>query len=137
MTFDANDRAFLAALADVLIPPGHGFPSASQAGVTAVGLDQVLIFRPDFAAGLKSLLASACGRAPEEFIAEIQQNDPASFGLLAELVPGAYFLNPNVRAQLRYQGQTPRAIDPGSDHLDEGLLQSVIERGPIYRPTPP
>jgi hypothetical protein len=123
-------------LADVFIPAGEGFPSASEAGVANEGLDQVLSFRPELAAGLKKLLASSQGRPPAEFVAELETKDRVSFGLLTELVPGAYFLNPQVRLKLGYQGQGPRPIDPHPDYLDEGLLQSVIDRGPIYRPTP-
>ncbi len=136
MTFDATERALLAALADVLIPPGEGFPSASEAGVAGQGLDQVLAVRPDLANGLKTLLASAAGRSAAEFVAELQTSDPGSFGILTELVPGAYFLNEQVRAKLGYDGQGPRPIDPHPDYLDDGLLQSVLDRGPIYRPTP-
>src|SRR5215510_14382041 len=105
MTFDTNERAVLAGLADVLIPSGQEFPSASEADVAGEGLDQVLSFRPDLAAGLKQVLASARGRPPAEVVAELQKTDPAGFGILAELVPGAYFLNPHVREQLGYQGQ--------------------------------
>jgi len=137
MSFDANERALLAALADVLIPAGEGFPSASQAGVAGDGLDQVLSFRPDLADGLKKVLTAARDHAPAEAIAELQRNDPIGFGVLADLVPGAYFLNPQVRARLGYHGQGPRPIDPRPDYLDEGLLQGVLDRGPIYRPTPP
>jgi hypothetical protein len=136
MNFDANERAVLARLADVLIPAGDGFPSASEAGVAAEGLDQVLSFRPDLTAGLKKLVASAHGRSADEFVVELQRNDPAAFGILTELVPGAYFLNAAVRAKLGYEGQTARPIDPQPDPLAEALLQSVIHRGPIYRPTP-
>ena len=136
MTFDANERAVLAGLADVFIPAGEGFSSASEAGVAGQGLDEVLSVRPDLATGLKRLLASAKGKPAVDFVAELQNKDPASFSLLAELVPGAYFLNPQVRARLSYQGQGPRSIDPRPDYLDDGLLQSVINRGPIYRPTP-
>ena len=136
MTFDATERAVLAGLADVLIPAGDGFSSASEAGVAGQVLDEVLSVRPDLAAGLKKLLASAKGKPAAEFLAELQNVDPASFGLLAELVPGAYFLNPQVRASLGYHGQGPHPIDPRPDYLDDGLLQSVIDRGPIYRPTP-
>lgn len=136
MSIDANERAVLAGLANVLIPAGEGFPSASAAGVAGEGLDQVLAVRPDLAAGLKKLLASATGRPAAEFVAELQTSDPASFGILAELVPGAYFLNPQVRARLGYHGQDAHPIDPRPDYLDDGLLQSVINRGPIYRPTP-
>jgi hypothetical protein len=136
MPFDATERATLAALADVLIPAGNGFPSASEAGVAGEGLDQVLGVRPDLGEGLKRLLAFAQDRPAATVVAELRTNDPASFGLLAELVPGAYFLNPAVRVQLGYHGQGPRPIDPRPDYLDDGLLQSVIDRGPIYRPAP-
>jgi len=136
MTFDPQERALLAGLADVLIPAGDGFPSARQADVADEGLDQVLSFRPDLAAALKSLLAAAPGRPPADLVAEIQAKDPAGFDALAELVSGAYFMNPQVRAALGYQGQTPRPIDPRPDYFEDGLLQSVLDRGPIFRPTP-
>ena len=136
MTFDLTERALLAGLADVFIPAGEGFPSASEAGVAIEGLDAVLSVRPELAVGLKKLLDSARGRPSAEFVAELETKDPGSFGLLTELVAGAYFLNPQVRTRLGYQGQDPRSIDPRPDYLDEGLLQSVIDRGPIYRPTP-
>ena len=135
MIFDTNERTVMAGLADVLIPKADGFPSASEAGVAGEGLDQVLSFRPDLAAGLKKLLDSAQGQPAAAFVAELRKNDPASFGLLAEIVPGAYFLNPEVRARLDYHGQGPRPINPRPEYLDDGLLQSVIDRGPIYRPT--
>lgn len=136
MTFDINERSLLAALADVLIPAGNGFPAASSADVAGDGLDRVLQYRPDFASGLKRLLATADRQPAAEFVAGLNAGDPASFGLLAELVAGAYFLNADVRSRLNYHGQEPRPIDPRPDYLDNGLLQSVLDRGPIYRPTP-
>jgi hypothetical protein len=136
MSFDADERRLLGELADVLIPAGEGFPSASEAGVAGDGLDRVLSFRPDLADGLKRLIAAAQGHSATEFVAETQRDDPARFALLAEFVPGAYFLNPRVREKLGYAGQGGRPIDPRTDYLDDGLLQSVIDRGTIYRPTP-
>ena len=136
MNFDSAERAVLGELADVLIPAGEDFPSASEAGVAGGGLDQVLSFRPDLVDGLKRLIAAARGRSATEFVAELQRDDPVRFALLAEFVPGAYFLNPRVREKLGYAGQGARPIDPHLDYFDDGLLQSVIDRGPIYRPTP-
>ena len=136
MIFDANERLLLGELADVLIPAGDGFPSASEAGVSRVGLDQVLAFRPDLVGGLKRLIAAARGQSPVEFVAELRRTDPPGFALLTEFVPGAYFLNPQVREKLGYAGQGARPIDPRPDYLDDGLLRSVIDRGHIYRPTP-
>ena len=136
MNLTPAERQIFATLADVLIPAGNGFPSASEAGVANGGLDQLLTVRPDLCDSLKSLLFRAKDCSPVEFLRELQTNDPAAFGVVAESVPGAYFLNPDVRAKLKYDGQSARPIDPRADYLDDGLLQSVINRGPIYRPTP-
>ena len=136
MNFDPQERTTLAALADLIIPAGNGFPSASQADVADAGLDQVLAFRPDLGTGLKAVLASAAGHPAVEVVANLRANDPADFGVLTEFVSGAYFLNPQVRRLLGYEGQRPRLIDVGASDLDPTLLQPVIGRGPIYRPTP-
>ena len=136
MTFDEAERATLAALADVLIPASAGFLSASQAGVAGDGLDQVLAVRPDLEPRLKQRLQSSKERDPKDVIRELRVSDPVGFADLAELVAGAYFLNAAVRAELGYHGQVPRSHDTAADHINEELLQSVINRGPIYRPTP-
>lgn len=136
MKIEEEERKILAALADVLIPAGDGFPSASQAGVANEHLDSVLQFRPDLKDGLRNILVNAAGRNPHEFMDEIKTRDEASYEILTELVPGAYFLNEQVRARLSYDGQSPRPIDPRADYLDDDLLQSVIDRGPVFRPTP-
>src|SRR5688572_5540820 len=121
MNLTSAERQLFAALADLLIPAGNDFPSASEAGVASEGLDQLLAVRPDLLDPLKNLLLRAKDRSPPEFLQEIQTNDPAAFAVLAELVPGAYFLNPAVRAQLKYDGQSGRPIDPREDYLDDGL----------------
>ena len=136
MMFDDQDRTLLAQLADVLIPAGGGMPSASQAGVAGIHLDQVLAARPDFAASLRSLLDQARGCDPAEFVAREQRVNSAAFAVLAEFVPSAYFLNDRVRQQIGYAGQTALQLDERPDYLEDGLLDSVIQRGPIYRPTP-
>src|SRR2546430_2504572 len=136
MSIDANESAVFAALADVLIPASEGFPSASEAGVAAEGLDEVLLFRPDVVTGLKNLLTSSRGQPPVEAVAVLQENDPDGFGLLTEIAAGAYFLNPQVLAKLGYTVQEPKPIDLHPDYLDDGLLQAVLNRGPIYRRTP-
>jgi hypothetical protein len=53
-------------------------------------------------------------------------------------VAGAYFLNPEVRRLIGYPGQEARPIEPEDppDYEQDGLLASVVERGPIFRPTP-
>jgi hypothetical protein len=133
MTFDQDQRAALAGLANRLIPAGNGLPSASQADVAGQWLDAVLTARPDLADGLKDLLGKTAGREPAEVVADRRANDPAAFEVLAEIVSGAYFMNPDVQRAIGYTGQGARPIDPRPDYMEDGLLASVIRRGPIYR----
>lgn len=133
----AADRATLERLADVLIPAGDGMPSASEAGIGRDLLDLVLTARPDLHVPLVALLQAGRDRDPGAFVAELQADDPDGFGVLAQLVPGGYFMNPAVRRALGYKGQRARPFDPDRrDPEVDALLQSVIDRGPIYRPTP-
>jgi hypothetical protein len=134
--FDPTQRAVLAGLADILIPAGDGMPSASAAAVAAEGLDQVLAAVPSLAAGLADVLAKAKGRGPSEVVASLARTDPAAYGVLTEVVTAAYFMNPAVRQAVSYTGQGPTPLDPRVDYMEDGLLESVIKRGPIYRPTP-
>ena len=135
MISDAH-RAQLAAIADQLIPAGSGMPSASEAEVHGRFLDEVLAARPDLAAPLEATLESVAGLAPGAAIAQLRDTD--GWDVLTTVVPGAYFLNPETRAALGYPGLERRPIDPDAapDYEDDGLLQSVIERGPVYRATP-
>jgi hypothetical protein len=136
--FDADRRAVLAAVADVLIPKGNGMPSASEAGVAARWLDEVLRLRPDFGPPLAAVLDNMKGVDPAAAVARVRAEDPAGFGVLAEVVAGGYFLNPIVRKAIGYPGQQPVPIQPEDppDYEQDGLIASVISRGRVYRPTP-
>jgi hypothetical protein len=132
------DRTTLTALADVLIPAGADLPSASQAGVPEQGLDLVLTALPEVAEPLAALLQALGNQEPVAAIARLQIDDPAGFDLLCTVVAGAYFLNPEVRQAIGYPGQQalPIQVEDPPDYEQDGLLASVIARGPIYRPTP-
>jgi hypothetical protein len=137
-SFDHRRRAVLAAAADLLIPSGDGMPSASEAGVVGRWLDEVLQLRPDFGPPLAAVLDRLKGADPQAALARLRSEDPAGFGALAEVVAGAYFLNPKVRSAIGYPGQkaVPIAAEEPPDYEQDGLIASVIARGPIYRPTP-
>ncbi len=136
MNFDPSQRAVLAGLADVLIPAGDGMPSASAAGVAEEGLNQVLAAVPSLGASLAEVLTRARGREPAEVVMSLAPTDPAAYGILTEVVTAAYFMNSDVRKAVGYTGQGPSPLDPRVDYMEDGLLESVIKRGPIYRPTP-
>jgi hypothetical protein len=132
------DRERLAALADALIPAGAGMPSATEAGAAGEWLDAVLAARPDLAVPLGGLAAATAGMDPAEAIAALPTRDPAAWAAFTTAVPAAYFMNPDVRDRLGYPGQQAVPIDPDAspDYLEDGLLDSVKARAPVYRPTP-
>ncbi len=136
--FDEEARRTYASLADVLIPAKDHYPSASQAGVAGVLLDVVLRSRPDLYDELRELLNKARGHDPSEFVWGLEKENPEAFGVLTILVRGAYFMNPTVRRVLGYRGQLAEPIDYEArpEYLEDDILQPVIDRGPVYRPTP-
>jgi hypothetical protein len=138
VSFDTQRRAQLAAIADELIPPGSGMPPASEAGVAGRYLDEALAARPDLAAPLLTALEQVEGLAPGAAIARLRDQDADGWAVLTTIVPGAYFLNPEMRAAIGYPGLEARPIDPDAepDYLADGLLDSVIARGLVFRPTP-
>ena len=115
MSLSEQRRAQLGAIADELIPAGSGMPSASEAGVGGQYLDE----------GADDPIGALRG-------------DAGAWGVITAVVPAAYFLNPDMRAAIGYPGLEARPIDPDAapDYLDDGLLDSVVSRGPVYRPTP-
>jgi hypothetical protein len=130
-----QQRAQLAAIAAVLIPAGSGMPSASEAGVAGQYLDEVLAARPDLAEPLAAALASV--EDAGDPVAALREHLDA-WMVVTAVVPAAYFLNPAMREAIGYPGLEARPIDPDAapDYLEDGLLDSVVARGPVYRPTP-
>jgi hypothetical protein len=134
----AELRTVFAGLADVLIPAGETMPSAGEVALERGALDAVLEVRPDVVSGLAQLLEAARGAEPDAEVARLQRADEAGFQLLTTVVAGAYFLDEGVRAAIGYHGQEAvpvEHLDP-PDYERDGLLAAVVERGPIYRPTP-
>jgi hypothetical protein len=132
------DRDRLAELADALIPAGDGMPSATEAGAVGEWLDAVLAARPDLEVPLAAVAPAAAGMEPAEAIAALPERDPAAWAAFTTAIPAAYFMNPEVARRLGYPGQQALPIDPDAapDYLEEGLLDSVKARAPVYRPTP-
>ena len=136
--FDDEARSRLALLADQLIPAGDGMPSASEAGVAGEWLDAIVAAEPGFGPALASVLAEADVSDPAGALKRIETTDPNGWGTLTTVVAGAYFHNPASAEKVGYPGRPAIPVDDGSepDWLQDGLLDSVKSRGPIYRPTP-
>lgn len=138
-SFDAGRRETLAALADVLIPAAEGMPAASEADVAGKWLDRVAVVRPDILPDLVRVLDEATGKDPAAEVRRLQESPDSGFGALALAATGAYYLNPRIRRLIGYPGQKPNPPypDEADYYLEGGLLDPVLERGPIYRRVAP
>ena len=137
MTLDASQRGSFGALADILIPHAEGMPAATEIDISGVALDRVLKVRPDLLPDLERALKADTGDPAAERIADLQKLDPAAFDAVAIAATGGYYMDSTVRGLIGYPGQTftpERLAD--TINLDDPLIQKVIARGPIYRPTP-
>ena len=137
---DATRRA-LETLGDHLIPEAHGMPAAGAMGVGTSQLDIVLDSRPDLASLLERALASTDLDDVGGFVAALESEDPEAYGAVTLAIVAGYYMHPEVHALIGYPGQVPRDVQRMSEReiYQEGLMdlvQNVIDRGPIYRPTP-
>jgi hypothetical protein len=131
----AECRAWLARLADLLIPAADGMPAASEVDVAGRQLDVVLAARPDLTRHLLRGWGTVPDDGPEPTVHLLQELDPEAFDAVRLLVAGGYYIHPRIRGLLCYTGQEPRTVrvDPAPEYLEEGLLERVVERGPRYR----
>ncbi len=134
----AVQRGRLAELADALIAGGAGLPSASEAEVHAVWIDRVFAVRPDMEASVRAVLELP-GDA-SRVLGGLRGSDAELFSSFAFAVAGAWLINPRVRRELGYPGpvpmRQPALPDEADAYLEDGILDVVVARGPIYRPTP-
>ena len=124
----AQLRARLVEIADGLIPGTQGMPAPGSLDIGGRQLDLVLASRPDLADALRRALEAAS-----------DVDDPPAHEALVTVVVAGYYLHPDVQGRLGYPGQVGEVVrrDGYPDFLHEGQLERVLERGPIYRPTPP
>lgn len=134
---DTLRRTFLA-IADVLIPETEGMPAASQVGVGGDILDRMLALRPDLREGFIRGLRAAAGKPPIEAAETLNRDDPTALGAIGLVASAGYYMSPQVRALIGYPGQESRPADPDvtPEYVANGMLQQVIDRGPIFKPTP-
>jgi hypothetical protein len=127
-------RGWLRLAADALIPPGAGMPGASDADVAGAQLDLVLAARPDLLPLLKRA-HQRCGAVPAADTLAALDDDMAALDALLLVVAGGYYTSPSVVHLLRYTGQSPEPVraDAYPPYVEQGLLDGVLARGPIYR----
>lgn len=131
-------RARLREFADVLIPAAHEMPAASEVGVADRQLDVVLGARPDLAGPLARALERVDPADHQASLARLREADPAAHEALLLTVVGGYYIDPDVRRRLGYTGQVAVEVRPEiiPNYVEQGLVEPLLERGPIYRPVP-
>lgn len=135
---DDASRHLLAGLADVLIPAGAGLPSAMAVGVHLQLVDRVLAARPDLSSGLLDVIAASTQRSPREAVDHLRSNRPDLFEVLTLVIAGGYLMSQEVGAELNYQGQEAKLVDPGDviKTISSGRLDAVVAREAIWRRPP-
>ncbi len=132
--FDGDRLVTLAAVADHLIPAAHGMPSAGEV-VDAQRIAFVLNARPDLRASLVQSLRPELGNDPAARLAALANDEPDSLAALQLVIVGGYYTDKGVKELIGYNGQ--EAIEVKSwlmpQYLEEGLIDKVLERGPVWR----
>ena len=133
-TLTDAERATLAAIADRLIPAAHGMPSAADV-VTDERLRFVLNARPDLAAPLHAALRPDLGDDQGARLEALGRDDPAALGALHLVIVAGYYTDRTVRELIGYPGQMALSLRSWElpDYIDEGLIDAVLARGPVWR----
>lgn len=128
-------RRRLARVADDLIPAVEGMPAAGAVDVGGKQLDVVLRTLPDLLPHLvRALSWSEEPHSGIEWVRRLQAEDGEAYLALTVAIVGGYYTHPEVRRLLGYPGQLGKPVFPGyPEYVTEGLLDAVLDRGPIYR----
>lgn len=131
---DADARLTFAAIADRLIPEAHGMPSAGEV-VGDNRLRFVLRSRPDLVEPLARALRPELSDDPEGRMEALERDDPEALGTLQLVLVGGYYTDKRVRELIGYPGQLAIDLPSGAvpPYLEEGLIDAVLARGPVWR----
>jgi hypothetical protein len=86
---------------------------------------------------LANVRAEAAGADPRAEIERLVTDAPEKLEQLLTIIVCAYYMSPKVRKRLQSPGQKAAPVFPDEAdwYLRDGLLEPVISRGSIYRPT--
>ncbi len=135
---DGGVRAAFRAIADVLIPAAEGMPAASEVDVHGPVLDRIIGLRPDLAERFFRGIGAIAGLPPETAAVQLNAADPQALAAIGLVASAAYYMQPRVRELIGYPGQEKRPGNPDEtpEYVANGMLQQVLDRGPIFKPTP-
>lgn len=132
-----DELVALLRIADCLIPASGPNPKASDAKGYVQYLNLALSARSDVFDAVMSAVAKLAEIADDDLWAALRRmcsEDKFSFDPLSSVVAGAYFMTPQVKELIGYPGQhrDVAGLEEAANELATGILDPVIERGPIY-----
>ncbi|HEX7345963.1 MAG TPA: hypothetical protein VF253_04180 [Candidatus Limnocylindrales bacterium] len=130
---DDRERATFAGIADHLIPAADGMPSAAEV-VDDARLAFVLRARPDLADPLRAALRDDLGSDVGERLTRLA-DEPVNLSALQLSIVGGYYTDKRVRELIGYPGQMALELRSWEypAYLEEGLIDAVLARGPVWR----
>jgi len=131
---DPVRRAVFRNVASHLIPAAHGMPAAGDV-LDDRRLAFVLQARPDLLEPLRVALRPGPGDDPGARLAALTADEPESAAALQLAVVAGYYTDQAVRAAIGYPGQVAKPVTAFDypAYIEEGLIDRVLERGPIWR----
>jgi hypothetical protein len=132
-----DELATLLRIADCLIPASGPNPKASDAQSYVQYLNLALSARSDVFDAVMSAISKLAGVPDDDLWAALKHmwsQDKFTFDPLSAIVAGAYFMTPQVKELIGYPGQhrDVAGLEEAVNELATGILDPVIERGPIY-----
>jgi hypothetical protein len=134
-----EQRAVLDAVGDLLVPELGDDPAFTRAPGIDAWLRRSLAARAE---QFDLLTATLDGLGPADngldgrlrSLHAAGSAEDTRFALLSSVVAGAYLMVPEVRERIGYPGQhrDPAGIEEAADELGDGILDPVIDRGPIW-----
>lgn len=129
--------ATAAAVADALCwSDGVPAPRPSQCTEFEAALNVAVSARLDVFNHVAQSLASAANVSDRAgWLRSLAKSQPGVFASLSNVLAGAYLMVPAVRSAVGYPGQGHNPAPPSQigDELAGGILDPVVDRGPIYR----
>jgi hypothetical protein len=129
-----SERTTLAAVAERLIPAAGDMPSAAE----VVGDDRlrfVLNARPDLLEPLRKALRPELGDDVVARLDVLGRDEPATLYALQLVIVSGYYTDARVRELIGYPGQAALTLRSWEvpAYIDEGLVDAVLARGPVWR----
>ena len=131
---DVAEKATLRAVADRLIPAANGMPSAADV-LTDDRLRFVLNARPDLLEPVRATLRSDLGDDPQARLDALGGDEASNLAALELVIVAGYYTDSGVRELIGYPGQVALTLRSWEvpAYIDEGLIDAVLARGPVWR----